>query len=154
MNLAAAEAGRVCPYHLKIDTGMGRVGFRPEALPVVLPQLADFSHLRMTGLISHLAMADEPERPFTDEQLRLFRACLAQVREAGFTPEYIHIGNSAAIFTRELPECNLVRPGIVLYGGLPSPAFAERIDVRPVMSFRRITSYNVCYTKLLRTFND
>lgn len=136
LNRAAAEAGRVCPYHLKIDTGMGRVGFRPEALADVLPRLAACSHLRLEGVISHLAMADEPERPFTDEQVRLFRACLAQARDAGFAPEFVHIGNSAAIFTRQLPECNLVRPGIVLYGGLPAPSFAGRIEVRPVMSFR------------------
>ena len=65
-----------------------------------------------------------------------FRSCLALVRQAGFEPRYIHLSNSAALLTREVPECNLSRPGILLYGGLPSPAFAGRFDLRPVMSFR------------------
>lgn len=136
LDKAAAETGLPCAYHLKIDTGMGRVGFRPDELPEVLPVLSDLLHLRMGGVISHLAMADEPERPFTEEQLCLFRRCLDLVRKAGFSPEFTHISNSAAIFTQAVPECNLVRPGIVLYGGLPATSFAGRIDVQPVMSFR------------------
>ncbi|WP_432819300.1 alanine racemase [Trichloromonas sp.] len=136
MDRAAGERGEVCSYHLKIDTGMGRVGFRPEELAGVLPCLAELKHLHLAGVISHLAMADEPERPFTDHQIALFRDSLAQVRGSGFAPEFVHIGNSAAIFTKDLPECNLARPGIVLYGALPSNAFAGRLDLRPVMSFR------------------
>jgi len=136
LNRMAAESGTSCAYHLKIDTGMGRVGFRPEELDTVLPELAAMPHLRMEGVISHLAMADEPERPLTDVQLRRFRECLDRVRKAGFAPEFTHIGNSAAVFTRDIPECNLVRPGIVLYGALPAPCFAGRIDLQPVMSFR------------------
>ncbi len=136
LDRVAAESGTSCAYHLKVDTGMGRVGFRLEELAEVLPELASLSHLRMEGLVSHLAMADEPEQPFTDEQLRRFRECLDRVRKAGFAPEFVHIGNSAAIFTRDIPECNLVRPGIVLYGALPAPCFAGRIDLKPVMSFR------------------
>lgn len=136
MDRAAAERGELCRYHLKIDTGMGRVGFRPEELSEVLSRLAELKHLHLAGVISHLALADEPEHPFTDRQIAIFRDGLAQVRGAGFSPEFIHIGNSAAIFTKDLPECNLVRPGIVLYGALPSAAFAGRLDLRPVMSFR------------------
>ena len=101
-----------------------------------MPELASLSSLHMEGVISHLAMADEPERPFTDQQLRSFRECLDRVRKAGFAPEFTHIGNSAAVFTRDIPECNLVRLGIVLYGALPAPCFAGRIDLQPVMSFR------------------
>ncbi|MEJ2202061.1 MAG: alanine racemase [Desulfuromonadaceae bacterium] len=136
LNQAAFASGRPCPYHLKIDTGMGRVGFRPEELDRVLAELATLTHLRMEGVISHLAMADEPERPFTDEQLRSFRACLEQVRNAGFQPRFTHISNSAALFSRDIPECNLVRPGIVLYGALPAATFAAQLDLQPVMSFR------------------
>jgi alanine racemase len=136
LDACACRAGRNLPFHLKLDTGMGRVGFRPEELPAVLPELAALKGLTMEGVISHLALADEPEHPFTDEQLRRFRACLAQVRAAGFTPSLIHLSNSAALFSREVPECNLVRPGIVLYGGLPAAHFAGRLDLRPVMSFR------------------
>ncbi|WP_298039563.1 alanine racemase [uncultured Desulfuromonas sp.] len=132
---AARSAGQVCPYHLKVDTGMGRIGFRPEELPGVLPGLAGMKGLRMEGLISHLALADEPQNPFTEEQARRFREILAEVRAAGFAPQHAHISNSAALFTREIPECNVVRPGIVLYGGQPL-ASGPGLDLQPVMSFR------------------
>jgi alanine racemase len=132
----AAEAGRVLSYHLKLDTGMGRIGFQPAELPVVLDKLAGLKNLAMDGLASHFALADDPAHPFTARQSDQFLACLAQVRQAGFDPHYVHLSNSAALFSQDLPECNLVRPGIVLYGGLPAPCFADRIDLRPVMSFR------------------
>jgi alanine racemase len=136
LNERARAAGQVCPWHLKIDTGMGRIGFRPEELPALLPELTRLDGLRLEGVISHLALADEPEHPFTDDQLKLFRGALAQLRAAGFAPSLIHTANSAALFSRDIPECNLVRPGIALYGALPSACFAGRLDLRPVMSFR------------------
>lgn len=136
LNALAAAKGEVLPYHLKLDTGMGRIGFRPDELPTVLTTLVELSFLKLDGVSSHLALADEPEHPFTGEQLARFRAALATVRAAGLSPRHVHISNSAALFSRDIPECNLVRPGIVLYGGLPSAAFAGRIDLQPVMSFR------------------
>jgi alanine racemase len=136
LNAFALAAGGVFPFHLKLDTGMGRVGFRPEELSAVLGEFAVLKGLTMEGVITHLALADEPEHPFTDEQLRLFRDCLGQIRAAGFAPRFTHLANSAALFSRKTPECNMVRPGIVLYGSLPSAHFAGRLDLRPVMSFR------------------
>jgi alanine racemase len=134
LSAAAAAAGRRCRYHLKIDSGMGRLGFLPADLPGVLAALAALPGLEMAGVISHLALADEAEHPFTATQVERFREALAQVRGAGFAPRLVHLSNSAAIFSRELPECNLVRPGIALYGGLPADHLAGRIDLRPVMS--------------------
>jgi len=135
-NRIALESGAVYPFHLKIDTGMGRVGFRPDELPEVLSELSTLSGLFMEGVASHFALADEPHKPFTGEQISLFRQCLELIREKGFNPSFVHIGNSAALFSRDIPECNMVRPGIVLYGALPAPEFAGRIDADPVMSFR------------------
>lgn len=134
-NIAAA-AGVIWPYHLKIDTGMGRIGFQADELAAVLPQLAALSHLRLEGVISHLALADDPPHPLTSEQVAAFRTLLAQIRGAGFTPRDIHLGNSATIFSRDIPECNVVRPGITLYGAAPSSFFAGQLDIQPVMSFR------------------
>lgn len=136
LDSCARAAGVVLPYHMKVDTGMSRVGFRPDDLPRVLEELGALSGLRMDGLFSHLAMADEPENTVNQKQLEIFRGCLGRVRQAGFAPRYVHLSNSAALLTREVPECNLSRPGILLYGALPSPAFAGRFDLKPVMSFR------------------
>lgn len=132
----AQSSGVVLPYHMKLDTGMSRVGFTPGDLPRVLPELASLKGLRMDGVLSHLALADEPEHAVNQRQVATFRDCLAQVRAAGFSPRYVHLSNSAALLSNEVPECNLVRPGILLYGGLPGPAFEGRFDLRPVMSFR------------------
>ncbi|APG28840.1 alanine racemase [Syntrophotalea acetylenivorans] len=136
LNTLALAEGRKLSYHLKVDSGMGRLGFRAEELPATLTALAALPGLAMDGLISHLAVADDPTHPLTAEQVRLFREALRLVRAAGFTPRHIHLSNSAALFSQQFPECNLVRPGIVLYGGLPAPDFAGRLDLQSVMSFR------------------
>lgn len=136
LNALALADGRRLSYHLKLDSGMCRLGFRVEALPATLAALAELPGLAMDGLISHLAVADDPTHPFTAEQASLFREALSLVRAAGFTPRHIHLSNSAALFSQQFSECNLVRPGIVLYGGLPATDFAERLNLQPVMSFR------------------
>lgn len=135
LNQAALAAGAVCRCHLKLDTGMGRVGFRPEELAGVLQEASGWQGLALDGVVSHLALADAPESPLTAEQYGVFCRMLAQIRQAGFQPRWVHLGNSAALFAHDLPECNLVRPGIVLYGGLPSDYFAGRLDLKPVMSW-------------------
>lgn len=135
LDAAARAAGRRLPCHLKVDTGMGRLGFRPERLAEALDLLRGLAGLELRGVASHLALADEPEKPFTTAQIERFQAVVAQVRAAGFAPRYTHIANSAAIYSRELAGCNLVRPGIALYGGLTGSPFEERVPQRPVMRF-------------------
>ena len=135
LDAAARGAGCRIPCHLKVDTGMGRLGFRPETLDEVLGALGQLPGLELRGLASHLALADEPEKPFTTAQFERFRKVIASVRAAGFAPRYTHIANSAAIFSRALSDCNLVRPGISLYGGLTGTPFEGTISQRPVMRF-------------------
>ena len=130
----ARNAKATIDYHLKVDTGMGRLGFRVELLDEVLAALKGLKHLNMTGLMSHLAVADEPERPLTPAQCEAFTSVIARVAGHGFKPRYRHIANSAGIYSHALPECNLVRPGICLYGGLTGGPYAETLSQRPVMS--------------------
>lgn len=135
LDSAARSAGRTVDYHLKIDTGMGRLGFRVEALGSVLPVLKQLKSLQMIGLMSHLAVADEPQRPLTGLQYQAFAEVISQVEGYGFSPHYRHIANSAGIYSRELAGCNLVRPGISLYGGLTGGPYANRFTQQPVMHF-------------------
>ena len=135
LNRSALSAGVCCPFHLKLDTGMGRVGFRPEELAGVLAEAQGWQGLKLVGVLSHLAMADSPQSPLTSNQYSVFCQMLGQIRQAGYRPEWVHLGNSAALFAHNLPECNLVRPGIVLYGALPSDYFAGRLNLKPVMSW-------------------
>ncbi len=112
---------------------MGRLGLRDDQLDQALPVLRKLQHLEMGGLMSHLAVADEPERCFTETQCRRFRSVMDQVENAGFRPAYRHLANSAGLFSRDLADYNLVRPGIVLYGGLSGPFFEQSVAQRPVM---------------------
>ncbi len=89
----------------------------------------------MSGLMSHLAVADEPQRPLTALQCDVFADVVDRVEEAGFRPFYKHIANSAGIYSRAQNGCNLVRPGISLYGGLTGGPFARPFTQRPVMRF-------------------
>ncbi|MGW8313299.1 MAG: alanine racemase [Desulfuromonadales bacterium] len=131
----AQESGRTIDYHLKVDTGMGRLGFRVERLDQILPALKNLKNLNMNGLMTHLAVADEPERPLTGMQYQEFSGVVEKVAGFGFNPRYRHIANSAGIYSRELAGCNLVRPGIALYGGLTGGPFAHHFTPRPVMRF-------------------
>lgn len=135
LDAVGRSRGLRLPIHLKLDTGMGRVGFRPEELTHVLSELLELKSLDLQGVASHLALADERINPWSDEQYSTFTSCLTQVRSAGFSPRWVHLSNSAGLFGRSFPECNLVRPGICLYGGLPGADFSA-LDLRPVMHFR------------------
>ncbi|WP_298438872.1 alanine racemase [Geobacter sp.] len=136
---AAARLYRKAKVHVKIDTGMGRLGVAAAEAPDFFRQLRELRHIELEGIISHFASADELDdegRRYTDRQAALFAEAVAEARSLGLSPRYVHIANSAAAFGMKLPFCNLVRPGIVLYGALPSREFEGRMALRPVMRLR------------------
>jgi alanine racemase len=139
LDRAAGKLFRKAQVHLKVDTGMGRLGIRHVDVPAFLQELKKLPNIAMEGLISHFASADELDesgRRFTELQTARFEQVLAETRAAGFTPRYIHIANSAGALLSDIPGCNLVRPGIALYGALPSPDFQGRLDLQPVMRLK------------------
>jgi len=136
LSAAAEKVSRQIRVHLKVDSGMGRVGFLPAQLREFLPQLQQLQGIKIAGLMSHLACADELDSGVTLQQLERFRSVLQMLNEAGIAPDDIHISNSAGLSGWELPEATLVRPGIMLYGGLPGPDFADKLDLQPVMHLR------------------
>ena len=90
--------------------------------------------------MSHFASADELDESgqhFTRLQTERFAWVLAEIRKTGFAPRYVHIANSAAALLRDIPGCNLVRPGIALYGAIPSPDFQGKLNLQPVMRLKR-----------------
>lgn len=123
--------------HLKVDTGMGRLGVAPEELDTVLETLARFPEVEVEGLMTHFACADAPDLDATRAQLAAFQAISTRMARAGVTPRVRHAANSAA--TLRLPEARLdvVRPGIALFGVAPmegeDPVFRE---LKPVMRVR------------------
>ncbi len=117
LNKAALDAGVVVDAHVKIDTGMGRLGVRFDAVNEFVSQLDRFRNVRIDGLMSHLAAADDAAcQPLTRDQIQRFEAAAAMFRERGYHPTYLHLSNSAGIYSHRESWGNLVRPGGVLYG--------------------------------------
>ncbi|MER7932503.1 MULTISPECIES: alanine racemase [unclassified Streptomyces] len=136
---AARAAGRPALVQLKADTGLGRNGCQPEDWPELVAEAlrAQTAGLvRITGLWSHFACADEPGHPSITAQLTLFRELLAHAEEQGVRPEVRHIANSPATLTLPESHFDLVRTGIALYGISPSPELGAAADfgLRPVMT--------------------
>ncbi len=133
-DLAAALGERALNVHVKLDTGMTRLGALPEDLPALIEALCECPRLHVEGVFSHFGDADSVGTPFADRQVRVFRDGVDRLRAAGFSPRWVHLANSVATLTRPDSFGNLVRPGIVLYG-VP-PAAAEDGEWRQVMHLR------------------
>jgi alanine racemase len=126
---AAARRNTVCHYHLKIDTGMNRLGFRHDNLRRTLPELLASTHLHLDAAYSHFATADNPESDLFDTQRRRFEAALATIDR----PVRRHAANSAATLRDSRVWYDVVRPGLLMYGIVPPP-LASTIPLKPVMS--------------------
>jgi len=135
---AAEAAGRRCPVHLEIDTGMRRMGVAPEAAVELAAAVAETPALVLDGVFTHLARADEKDLGSAREQLERFAALLAAMRERGIDPGCVHAANSAGTLVwPELagvaPDTDAVRPGIFLYGS--NPVAHVDLALEPVMTF-------------------
>ncbi|MDR0629924.1 MAG: alanine racemase [Treponema sp.] len=133
---AAHRAGVRLQVHLKIDTGMGRVGCRPEDAAELAVYIASFPSLHYAGTATHLAKADAPAtdaRAYTQKQLARFTEALGAIRKAGLDTGIVHAANSGAVLLHEDAYFDMVRPGILLYGYPPSVELASLVQVEPVM---------------------
>ena len=139
---AVAEAGRdPLPVHIKIDTGMHRVGCAPARAVSLAQVVHNHSELTLEGVCTHFAVADEPGNPYTSEQLHRFRAALTELEHAGLRPPIVHAANSAATVARTDARFDLVRAGIAVYGIPPAPVFDGRFPLRPALSLRAQVSH-------------
>jgi alanine racemase len=137
LDRSARDAGMVADLHVKIDTGMGRLGIQPDQVPEFSAALRSFQHIRVDGLMTHLAAADDHDQEsFTADQLSQFQQAVSVFRERGFSPTYIHAANSAASFAFPESRGNLVRSGGALYGFVRDvlPENVTSPPLRPVMS--------------------
>jgi len=133
---AAAENQLSIPIHLKVETGMGRLGFSVDELPVILDSLRSHASLRIEGLMTHLSDADGKTSDYTEQQLATFHEALELLTARGLRPPLIHVANSAAIVRYPLAHFSLVRPGIMLYGYHTLPASVSAPSLKPVMTWR------------------
>jgi alanine racemase len=147
-NVAAAKAKkRPVAIHLKLDTGMNRLGISPSDMDCFANQLAKCKHLALNGTFTHLAssevLTDTPMGRQTGEQLQRFYGGIDRLRALGVSPGIVHIANSAAIAARPETWADMVRPGALLYGYHPGfdpmerrYEFEAKLSLRPVMSLR------------------
>ena len=139
----AAEKNKVCRIHIKVDTGMSRIGFQvtPESADMVA-RISKLPNIMIEGIFTHFARADESSKAPAYEQFKQFEKMIAMVEEKGVQIPLKHCSNSAGIV--EIPECNMdmVRAGITLYGLWPSEEVDKtKISLKPVMSLRSRVAY-------------
>jgi len=137
LNRAAANAGVVVDVHVKVDTGMGRLGVRFDQLSEFVAALEPFRNVRIDGLMSHLAAADDAAcQPLTRDQIQRFDDAVGLFRDHGYRPTHLHLANSAGIFGHRESWGNMVRPGGVLYGLWRDvlPPSTSDAELLPVMS--------------------
>jgi alanine racemase len=137
LNQAATDAGLIVDVHVKIDTGMGRLGIRFDQLTDFVDKLDRFRNVRIDGLMSHLAAADDAScTPLTRDQIHRFDEAADVFRQAGYHPTYLHLSNSAGIYGHRDAWGNIVRPGGVLYGLWHDvlPLSTRDPELAPVMS--------------------
>jgi alanine racemase len=141
---AAAMGVARHPVHLKVDTGMGRLGVSMTQLPAVLAALAAAKHLMFEGLSTHLASSEIMDAPSVAEQEHVFESARRMVREAGAEPALVHMANTAAVISRRETWSTMVRPGVALYGyylpfqraGREVSGGTLRLPVKPVLTWK------------------
>jgi alanine racemase len=122
--------------HLKIDSGATRLGILPGELDQAIAELSRAPSLTVEGVCTLLVNAGDPQSPVTDLQLEVFNAAAARLRAAGIDLRVAHVANSAASILRPDAHYSLLRPGLAIYGLPPVPAVRERVELRPVMTFK------------------
>jgi alanine racemase len=122
--------------HLKIDSGATRLGILPDELDQAIAELVRAPSLTVEGVCTLLVNAGDPQSPVTGVQLEVFNAAAARLRAAGIDLRVAHVANSAASILRPDAHYSLLRPGLAIYGLPPVPAVRERVELRPVMTFK------------------
>lgn len=142
LSKVAGEMGKIVKIHIKIDSGMGRVGFLPNDDSVSdIIRISKLSNLEIEGIFTHFAKADETDKSFTRLQFDRFMKIVANLEKEGLSIPIKHVSNSAAIIDHPEYNLDLVRPGIMLYGYYPSfEVDMNRIHLKPAMTLKAIIS--------------
>lgn len=139
LSQSAHKSNNRVKVHIKIDTGMGRLGMLPSETMVFLQHLIKLHNLEIEGVLSHLADNNQDNHfsvAFTQRQATLFKQQVEQLHQMGIHPRYEHLANSTATIDENPDHFNLVRPGIMLYGVYPAKRLKQMIDLKPVMKLK------------------
>lgn len=138
LNARAGALGRRVNFHLKIDTGMGRLGIQLDNLAEFARALGQFDNIKLDGVMTHFAVADSDTPDYTERQIARYEAAIEILRDLGFSPSWRHLANSAGVHAYPQSHGDLARVGAAMYGltrDVLSPML-EPFDLRPVMSLR------------------
>ena len=143
LEIAARESGVQAVAHLKVDTGMGRVGVVPEEAPALAAFIdSQCPHIKLEGIFTHLPVSDEADTTFTKTQIAHFKATVSAVESAlGRKLDLVHCSNSGAVLGHEEAWLSLVRPGIMIYGFYPDSGTPKSIPLLPGLSFLTRVSF-------------
>lgn len=136
LNREAKKQQKVIDLHLHVDSGMGRIGCKPEDAAELAKLIESLDNINLKGVSTHFACADEPSKPMTNDQITKFKEAVEQIKGAGIDPGIVHASNSAAIVGYSESWIDMVRPGIILYGYYPGHEQDRPLAVKPVMEFR------------------
>lgn len=134
----ASKLGKTVNIHIKVDTGMGRIGFlsSPQSIEEI-KKIAELPHINMEGIFTHFSTSDEEDTSYTKDQWSIFLGFLQELSEVGIEIPLIHAANSAATLVHEYAHLNVVRPGIILYGYYPSSYLqGKKINLIPAMTLK------------------
>ena len=139
----AVRLGKTAVIHIKIDTGMGRIGYRVnEASADEIVKISELPNIEVNGMFTHFSTADEKDKNYTLNQYKKFVQMDALLRERGLEIPIKHAANSAAIMDFDNMMFNMVRPGIILYGAYPSEEVdKDNLSIKPAMSVKTHVSY-------------
>jgi alanine racemase len=133
---SAAKLGKQAGVHVKVDTGMGRIGVRADSALDFTRKLSELPSLSVDGIFTHFPCSDEEDTEFTTGQIGGFRTLLNQLSSEGLRPPLAHTANSGAVLDYVDSYFDMVRPGLLMYGCYPSPSVSRSIVVSPSLTFR------------------
>ncbi|MEN6356435.1 MAG: alanine racemase [Armatimonadota bacterium] len=136
LSSASAKIGKKASVHIKVDTGMGRIGVRPDEVVDLVKAAASLPGIKIDGMFTHFPCSDETDRSFTLSQIETFRQTAIRLKHIGIEIPLLHTSNSAAILAYPEAYFNAVRPGIMVYGYYPSNEVVKSIPIREALTLK------------------
>jgi alanine racemase len=141
LSKAAVDLGKTIKVHIKVDTGMNRIGLAPEAVPGFIDEISRLPGLKIEGIFTHFAEADNLRSAYTDYQLERFRSLIKILEDKDLCPQIKHAANSAGVYLHPFAHFDMVRIGISMYGLHPCPETKEIVDLKPALSLKSRLSF-------------
>lgn len=162
LSAAAVRMGKKAKVHIKVDTGMHRIGVAPEQAGIFAAAATSLPGVEIIGIFSHFATADEKDKTFAYKQLAMFQEAIQRVKNQGISIPIKHIANSAAILEMPQAHFDMVRAGIILYGLWPSGEVQRSVKLQPAMQFCARVAYiknvppkrGISYGQVFRTCRE